>query len=172
MTLEDKHKQIIAGWVNAGMKLADIQKRMDSELGLSVTYMELRIIVNDLQVMPKDEPKTDTPVVSSKPSNTPSAQPPSGSMPRTSESPLTTTPLSEDEAQGHGGVSLTLDKIARPGAAISGQVTFSDGVKAAWYLDQMGRLGLVGPTPGYRPPGPDLQEFQILLEQELSRSGF
>ena len=56
MNLDQVHKETIARWINEGMKLADIQKRMDTELHITITYMELRILVNELQVMPKDPP--------------------------------------------------------------------------------------------------------------------
>jgi hypothetical protein len=54
---------------------------------------------------------------------------------------------------------------------VSGKVTFSDGVKAAWHLDQTGRLGLAPKQPGYRPSAADVQEFQAALEKELSKMG-
>jgi len=164
MNRELAQKQTIAQWVNEGMKLADIQKRLDTELGIRITYMELRLLVNELQVMPKDQPKTATPVLNS---GTPAPAPQQPTAPPTA-SPDALNP----EASAPGGVSVTVDKVTRPGAMVSGSVTFSDGNTAAWYLDQMGRLGLVGKQPGYRPPGTDLQEFQMLLEQELAKSGF
>jgi len=43
---------------------------------------------------------------------------------------------------------------------------------AEWYFDQMGRLGLIPQQPGYRPPTSDLQQFQSLLDSELSKMGF
>jgi hypothetical protein len=43
---------------------------------------------------------------------------------------------------------------------------------AEWYFDQMGRLGLIPQQPGYRPPPSDLQQFQSLLDSELSKMGF
>jgi len=55
---------------------------------------------------------------------------------------------------------------------VSGKVTFSDGNSADWYLDQMGRLGLVPGQQGYRPPQADLQTFQEQLQQELQSLGF
>ena len=70
------------------------------------------------------------------------------------------------------GVSISVDQLARPGAVVSGKVTFSDGQKADWYFDQAGRLGLAPEQTGYRPPPGDLQEFQMALENELSRLGF
>jgi hypothetical protein len=50
-------------------------------------------------------------------------------------------------------------------------VTFSDGQKADWYLDQSGRLGVVPAQQGYKPPAADVQQFQILLQDELQRMG-
>ena len=67
---------------------------------------------------------------------------------------------------------MSVDQIARPGAIVSGKVTFSDGVKADWYLDQTGRLGLMSQQPGYRPPQSDLPQFQAALDAELTRLGF
>jgi hypothetical protein len=69
-------------------------------------------------------------------------------------------------------VSVSVDQIARPGAVVSGKVTFSDGNTAIWYFDQTGRLGLSPQQPGYRPPPADLQQFQMLLETELAKMGY
>ena len=60
---------------------------------------------------------------------------------------------------------------ARPGTLTSGTVKFSDGQSAQWYLDQMGRFGMVPPVRGYRPSLEDLQEFQMLLDRELQKLG-
>jgi hypothetical protein len=64
-----------------------------------------------------------------------------------------------------------VDTLTKPGSLASGNVTFSDGNSAEWYLDQMGRLGLAPKTEGYRPSAADVQEFQIALEREIRRSG-
>jgi len=51
-------------------------------------------------------------------------------------------------------------------------VTFSDGVKGKWYLDQMGRLGLGGDLPqGYRPSPEDAALFQSRLMEVLRSKG-
>ena len=62
--------------------------------------------------------------------------------------------------------------MARPGTLVSGSVTFSDGQSAAWYLDQMGRMGVAPKQQGYKPSGADLQAFQQALEVQLSKIGF
>jgi hypothetical protein len=67
---------------------------------------------------------------------------------------------------------VTVDQIARPGALVSGKVTFSDGNSAEWYLDQMGRLGLSPQQQGYRPSQTDLMTFQTELQNQLAQMGF
>jgi len=68
-------------------------------------------------------------------------------------------------------VSVSVDQLARPGALVSGKVTFSDGKSAEWVLDQTGRLGVVPADKGYKPPPADLQEFQTALQAELQKLG-
>jgi len=67
---------------------------------------------------------------------------------------------------------MSVDQIARPGAVVSGIVTFSDGNKATWYFDQVGQFGLVPQQTGYRPSAPDLQQFETILQGEMSKLGF
>jgi hypothetical protein len=69
-------------------------------------------------------------------------------------------------------VKVEVDRLMKPGALVSGSVTFSDGVKAQWSLDQAGRLGLAGVKPGYRPSQTDVQEFQLALQKELAKQGY
>jgi hypothetical protein len=45
-------------------------------------------------------------------------------------------------------------------------------VKAKWYLDQMGRLGLEGVDKGYRPATEDVQDFQMQLQKILQKKGY
>ena len=67
---------------------------------------------------------------------------------------------------------MSVDQFTRPGALVSGKVTFSDGVKADWYLDQTGRLGLVPAQQGYKPAPGDIQQFQAALEREMMKLGY
>ena len=73
---------------------------------------------------------------------------------------------------GVGKVNVTVDQVTRPGALVSGKVTFSDGNSAAWSLDQYGRLGLAPKQQGYKPSAADLQAFQAKLQTELANMGF
>lgn len=154
MQLTDEQKQLARTWVEAGMKLSDFQKRLETEFGIRMTYMEVRFLVDDLKVMPKDAEPVK------KPEPAPAAAPEAAAV-----------PAGAAEGQFSAGVQVTVDTVTRPGALASGSVTFSDGQKAQWYLDQMGRFGMAAATKGYRPSQEDLQDFQMALDRELQKLG-
>ena len=162
MNLDEAQRQKVAGWIREGLKLSEIQNRLNSELGVRLTYMEVRLLVDDLKLTPKD------------------TEPPKAAQPTFAAASAATSSLSSSGAAGAkppgpagtpGRVSISVDQLARPGAVVSGKVTFSDGNRADWYLDQAGRLGLVPQQQGYRPPAADVQQFQTALESELSKMG-
>lgn len=164
MNLDESQRQKVATWIAEGLKLSEIQNRITAELGLRLTYMEVRLLVDDLKLTPKDPEVT-------KPAAAPAAGSPlSPNAPAVQPPPL--TPQPDAPAQPAGGVSVAVDQLARPGALVSGKVTFSDGQKAEWYLDQMGRLGVVPVQQGYKPSQMDVQEFQLALQDELAKMGF
>jgi hypothetical protein len=150
--LTDEQKAKVAAWIADGVKLSDIQNSLASECDVRMTYMDVRLLVDDLKLMPKD--------------------PPAPSVVLPTETPVAPSPLSAESAPAGESVSLTVDTIARPGTMVSGSVTFSDGKKAAWYLDQTGRLGVVPEEQGYRPPEGDVEKFQAQLDRELAKLGF
>lgn len=165
MQLNDEQKQKVAAWIADGLKLSDIQIRLGEEFDVRLTYMDTRLLVDDLKLMPKDPPQPEPP----KPAEVPA--PASPAAPGAEEAP---SPLSPDAVvpPAGGKVTLNVDTLARPGTMVSGSVTFSDGKLASWYLDQTGRLGVVPSEQGYRPPAGDVEEFQAALDRELSRMGF
>lgn len=162
MQLNDEQKQKVAAWIADGMKLSDIQNKLGDEFGLRLTYMDTRLLVDDLKLMPKDPPAPE-PKVEAAPTPATPAEP--------APSPLAPDAATPPPAAG-GKVSLSVDTLARPGTIVSGSVTFSDGKKAAWYLDQTGRLGVVPEVQGYRPPAGDVEEFQASLDRELAKMGY
>lgn len=150
-------------WIADGMKLSEFQKQIETRFGIRLTYMEVRFLVDDLKVLPKDPepPKTPEPPV---------APPPAATTP-----PVAGPALEPDEVApppGIAQVKVTVDAVTRPGAMISGRVTFSDGKGAAWLIDQYGRPGMVADEKGYRPSQADMAEFQGALEQELMKHGY
>jgi hypothetical protein len=148
MNLDETQRKQVAAWIAEGLKIGDLQKRMESQWSLRLTYLEVRLLVDDLKLTPKDPPPPPPP-------------PPSAVPPAKESLPPADLPASK--------VRLTLDQITRAGAVISGKVKFSDGKSADWYLDQMGRLGLAPAEKGYKPSAADLQDFQLALQSELER---
>jgi hypothetical protein len=156
MNLDESQRQKVAAWIADGATISQIQTRLASELGLKLTYMEVRLLVDDLKLTPKDPepPKVAAPVAdAAKPVAEKTAPPPA---------PAANVP---------GGVSLTVDQLARPGAIVSGKVAFSDGQQADWHLDQTGRLGVAPRQQGYKPSAADVQQFQAALEKEITQMG-
>jgi hypothetical protein len=166
MNMDDAQKREVSRWIADGLKLADIQKRLQAEFDINLTYMEVRLLVDDLKLVPKDPPpKTEKTLVAPAPASTVAP----------SEAPRTEKPLADElepALAATGKASVTVDALARPGAMVSGSVTFSDGQGAIWYLDQFGRMGLGPKQAGYKPSAPDLQAFQQALERELAKLGY
>lgn len=158
MNLDETQRQTVAKWISEGAKLSEIQKRL-LELGVKLTYMEVRFLVDDLKLTPKDPepPKVVAPVAA------PTADPAKLTA-ETIPAPEGTLPPS--------AVSVSVDQLTKPGTMISGKVTFSDGQIADWYLDQTGRLGVVPKVAGYKPSAADVQDFQTVLQQEIAKLGF
>jgi hypothetical protein len=161
MNLDEAQRKIVAAWIAEGLKLSEIQTRLVSELGVKLTYMEVRFLVDDLKLTPKD-PEPHKPAATIGDSTAATSAPASASPQKPDETATATV----------GRVSVSVDQLARPGAMVSGKVTFSDGQQADWYLDQQGRLGVVPKQQGYKPAAMDVQEFQLALQEELAKLGF
>lgn len=169
--LNETQRQQVAAWLAEGAKLSDVQNRLAAEFGLHLTYMEVRLLVDDLKLMPKDpEPSQPARVPPATQNAAPDETVPADEL--TDELPGEAEQDVSEPPPAAGRVKVSLDQIARPGALVSGQVTFSDGQQAGWYLDQLGRLGVVPRQQGYKPSARDIQEFQLALQDELARQGF
>ena len=159
MNLDEAQKQKVAEWIEAGLKIAEIQKRLEADFGLRQTYMEVRLLIDDLKLVPKNPAPPKQEIVNPAPAP---AVPTAAALPG--------QPAPEPAAGG--SVTVSMDQIARPGAMVSGSVTFSDGQTAAWYLDEAGRLGLVPAQQGYKPASTDVQAFQRALQAEMQKLGY
>ena len=170
MNLDEQQKQIVAAWIREGLSLSQIQTRIASELELRLTYMELRFLLDDLKLKPKDQEPAVS-IAQNLPLQVPAA---TGTPPEPGASGRKGSPVPAPQpTPGAGGqVSLTVDQVTRAGALVSGSVTFTDGNSAEWYLDQLGRLGVVPKQAGYKPSQPDLMAFQRELQNELAKLGF
>ena len=171
MNLDEAQRQRVTAWILQGAKLSEIQTKLAEEFGLRLTYMEARLLVDDLKLTPKDpEPPKGVAQIGNAPEK--GAKP---AEPQSRGCGAAAAKISGDEASPPpvtGNVSVSVDELVRPGAVVSGKVTFSDGQSADWYLDQMGRLGVAPKQQGYKPTAADVQQFQVALQHELARLGF
>ncbi len=179
MQLDDQQKKTVAEWIEEGLDLSAIQARLESELNISMTYMDVRFLVGDLELMPRDEEEPadeEGDEVEAEPVGVmPGGPTPDDPFPAPDD-PMADAPTpAPDEALGGempepsdgGDVSISVSPVTKPGMMASGSVTFSDGVTCDWYLDQFGRPGLVPPAEGYRPPEADMPVFGQKLQEAL-----
>ncbi|MFT4638043.1 MAG: hypothetical protein ACI8T1_001361 [Verrucomicrobiales bacterium] len=158
--LSDKQKDMVRSWAEAGEGLGEIHKRITGELQVPMTYFDARLLVSELQIsLDKPEPVED-----------PDAN--DASIEEDIEEDIEEESISDGELEGDGAVNLTVDAIAQPQSLVSGKVTFSDGKRASWSLDQMGRLGIDPEEEGYRPSQEDAMAFQQQLQKTLESQGF
>jgi len=166
MTLTPEQKQAVSQWVAAGDNLYAVQKKLAEHFKVSMTYMDVRFLVDDLNLELKDAaPKADASDVSKGPAK---AAPAPAAAPSDPGADLAEEPLADDAGlpPPAGGVRVTVDKMnLNPHAMATGTVTFPDGVTGKWLVDLQGRPGLTEVSkPGYRPNAVDAQLFM----QELS----
>lgn len=159
MELSAEQRQQVVDWIAEGANLSEVQRRLESEFSLRMTYMDVRFLIDDLEISLPEKPA---------PEPAPGTSAPTDGSPAESE---LLEPDGSPVSGGPGKVSVTIDKITRPGAVASGTVNFSDGMNAKWVLDQMGRLGLDGVAPDYRPSEEDMMEFQRELSEQARKMG-
>jgi len=144
-------------WAADGANLNQVQDRLKADFGITLTYLDARLLMLDVGVRIKDRPRDPVPVVAA---------------------PLQDGAVDENldnasaEPAAEGALQLTADQVATPGTLISGKVVFTDGQAAAWHLDERGSLGLSGAPKGYQPPPADIPIFQQELDLLMQRAGF
>lgn len=193
MSLTPEQKAAVSSWIVAGDNLSAVQKKLRDQFQVSMTYMDVRFLVDDLNLTLKDPtPKADvSDVTKAKVPSAPAAAKPApapaaekkglldkakeklglGAKPAAEEDALP----ADDEAEAPlGGVTVDVDGVTLiPGAIASGTVTFSDGVTGKWIVDQYGRPGFTEISqPGYRPNKDDAQLFMQQLDEALRQKGF
>lgn len=160
MNLSDEQKSVIAERLNDGASIADIQSLITNEFEVAATYMETRFLIDDLNLELKDQEKVSTDLNAPTNSGANSAGGSGGILDQSGAE-------TEQAAASGGGVTVDIDSIKRPGTALSGSVTFSDGLSAKWYVDPMGRLGLDPDQPDYQPSQEDIETFQMELQTKM-----
>jgi hypothetical protein len=149
-TVTAEQLDMVRQWAAEGVDLNGIQKRLASECGVHMIYMDVRFLLLDhgIEIATAAAPKPEEKAAEPKPEEAPEPAP--VAMPGQVGRP-----------------EVTLDELALPNALISGKVKFSSGVSGAWQVDQFGRLAWSELTGELTPE--DWQAFQMELRQILSR---
>lgn len=157
MNFSKEQIEIIAAWVAEGLTLSALQTRIAAEFGVKMTYMDVRFLVDDLDLTLVQK-QADVPAEKTE-------TPPGPAADETTEEPA-------EETNAAGTVSVSVDPVQRAGVLVGGNVVFSDGKSGQWMIDGQGRLGLDGFEQDYRPSPADVQEFQAILQRELAKLGY
>jgi hypothetical protein len=182
MTLTPEQKQAVASWVAAGDNLSAVQKKLYDQFKVSLTYMDVRFLVDDLNLQLKDpapKPSSDLAAGAAKPADK------RGFLDKAKEKlglgrEEAAEPAPDEGPEDFGAdgaasaVHVSVDRaVLIPGAVASGTVTFGDGVTGKWIVDQQGRPGFTEISqPGYRPSPADSQAFMRELSAALQQRGF
>ena len=186
-SLSPEQNQQIAAWINDGDNLSTLQKKLRETWQLSLTYMDVRFLVDDLQLQLKDPPQKQDPDKLLQQQQPAADNPP----PHHNETPDEDDALPADPDSGHQqaadadklppdnpdapipNVSFEIDAVTLdPTALASGTVRFSDNVTAKWMIDQYGRPQLFDASqPDYHPAQSDAQAFLQQLAPALREKG-
>lgn len=134
---------MVRSWAAQAIDLNGIQKKLVTECGLHLTFMDVRFLLldNGIEIATAPEPAPA-------PKEEPAAAP-------------------EPPPAADGKPVVTLDELYLPGALVSGKVVFPSGTRCAWQIDQMGRFGWIEQTA--TPTPEELQAFQFELTQILRK---
>ncbi len=176
MDLSPEQQDLVRAWAAQGDSISDIQTKLASECGVHLSYMDTRFLLLDLSVTlaernakksePAPAPAAPEPAPEPEPEGYGAVPPLPGEaeddagLPPEEELPPEPGAAPPADPATPSAVQVELARIQRPGFAISGSVTFSDGVKGEWGLDGYGRLALAVPdNKGYRPSAADQRAF-------------
>ena len=163
MDLDAEKKMLLQAYVEAGLSLSEIQVKLEQEEDWVIRFMDLRFLIDDLGLKLAEQPSE---VLAEELPLEAGGQ--AGASDQGAGASDQGAGASDQGAAPTEAVRVELDRVKRPNAAFSGNVTFSDGVKMGWQVDGMGRLGLLpGSDPTYRPCDEDLLAFQNKLSELL-----
>lgn len=150
----DEQIAMIQSWADEGDGLSEIQKKLDSEMEVKVTYLELRFLIDDLgvkipEIQPEVEDEDET----------------------VSEDDDTDSEEEVEKVASGDDAVVSISALQRPGALISGTVAFAGGESAEWWLDQMGQLGMNPKNEDFRPSEAQMISFQKELQRTVQEKG-
>ena len=144
-TVNERQLAAIKNWAAEGMDLNGIQKKLQSEFGLHLTFMEVRFLMLDhgIELVQETAPAAEPNELDEKAQDTPAEK-------------------------ADGSVRVELDDLQLPGTLLSGKAHSPGGVEGAWQIDQLGRFGWSQLTG--TPSPEEMQSFQQELTAMLRRA--
>src|SRR5215510_4005108 len=104
MNLDEEQQKKVTEWIEQGLPLSEIQNRLAAELGINMRYMDVRFLVDDLKLVPKDAERI-------KGVQSPLAAPGGVAGPKPGPSSKAAALRQEDKtASGAGRLSLSVDQ--------------------------------------------------------------
>ncbi len=159
--------------LNSGMSLSDVQHALSEELGIRMTYLDLRMLAATLPVeWEKQDKKVAKPApVEEKVQADEVDEAETDEVEDDAETEEEDAELEEeDDGDELPDTVLTLDDTPMPGAALSGTVRFMSGISCGWFMDRMGRLGFNLPEDAKeQPTDDDVQAFQVELQKMMQK---
>ena len=162
--LTEDQTSTIKQWAADGAQLNDIQKKIEGEMDLKITYMDVRFLVLDLEITIRDIEAEEA----VKKAEEDALKGPDEIALEVVEPDLSGITEGDVDvlppATAVNSVVVTVDSIAKPGLMASGRVTFSDGETGDWYIDEAG-LGINPDNDDCEPTRSDIESFQLELRR-------
>ena len=148
VTVNEHQLEAIKAWAAEGADLNAIQKKLQSEFELHLTFMEVRFLMLDhgIELVAESEQTSEG---------------------KSSDRQEKVHQDVGTEEQG-SKVRVELDDLQLPGTLFSGKAHFPGGAEGAWQIDQLWRLGWSKLTG--TPSPEEMQSFQQELSSMLSRA--
>lgn len=175
--LNEEQLAAVTRWAEEGATLNEIQNKLKESFGITITYMEARLLAVESGIKIQDKIRQEAVANSSTTTDIKSAEDEDldemeGELDGMESGGDGREFANQDSSEvGKASFFMEPDELTVPGMLVSGTVVFSDGAKAKWYLDQMGRLTLKADKTGYQPPSSDIPKFQKGLQAILVKRG-
>lgn len=136
-------KAIVTELYDKGLNLNEILNELVREKGLDITFMDLRLLVSEIEDSRNLYDKVDEPEIEEE--------------------------LEEEEEIEEPECLIELNSIVSPGSPMQGVAKFKSGKQMKFMMDHQGRVG-IEPIGKEQPTQEEIQSFQEAL-MEKARSG-
>src|SRR5262245_44771861 len=116
--LTEEQKKSVAQWAADGASLNEIQDRLKNECSISLTYLDARLLMMELDVKIQEKKKAEPEAEASAPAPPAADEMEDAGGDWQDDAAEAEVLPPEDTASGGGNVSVQVDQIAVPGAMV------------------------------------------------------